>query len=117
MEIKLTFDEDGYPSEETCEQIGNYPIKGYQDCLNLLRQVKKLWKYDSFQESEEVPDDISRPSIFDDEKIWFRLATVGWSGNESIISALEQNRMFWALSWCMSQRGGLYVFCFPERDA
>jgi hypothetical protein len=42
------------------------------------------------------------------------LHTGGWSGNEEIISVL-QNSMFWVMYWQKSERGGHYYFELPER--
>jgi hypothetical protein len=47
----------------------------------------------------------------------FELHTGGWSGNESIIMALEQTGrgLFWGMCWVMSKRGGHYWFEIPQR--
>ena len=43
---------------------------------------------------------------------WARLElhTYGWSGNEDIIQALKENRIFWSMCWEESRRGGHYKF-------
>jgi hypothetical protein len=38
------------------------------------------------------------------------LATGGWSGNEELIRALQENRFFWMSAWESSERGGRHVF-------
>jgi len=45
----------------------------------------------------------------------FELHTGGWSGNESIIAALERSSkgMFWFFCWVMSKRGGHFWFEIP----
>lgn len=59
-----------------------------------------------------------KPCWSDHGRIWFedgewRLATGGWSGNESIIDAMQSNFMFWSMCWQMSRRGGLFFFKLP----
>lgn len=36
--------------------------------------------------------------------------TFGWSGNEDIIGALQDNYLFWVMCWQKSERGGHYWF-------
>ncbi len=47
----------------------------------------------------------------------FELHTGGWSGNESLIAALEKSSkgMFWYMCWVMSKRGGHYWFEIPQK--
>jgi len=40
--------------------------------------------------------------------------TQGWSGNEDIINAMQDNLMFWSRCWQITQAGGHYVFEIPE---
>jgi hypothetical protein len=42
------------------------------------------------------------------------LKTGGWSGNEDIINALQQNVVFWTKYWRTSKRGGFYAFWADE---
>ena len=44
------------------------------------------------------------------------MATGGWSGNESIISSLQDNIMFWSMYWESSHRGGLFIFRIPKKN-
>ena len=46
------------------------------------------------------------------KRIWYvEFHTWGWSGNEEIIDALRRNeKLFWAIYWIKSYRGGHYYF-------
>lgn len=51
-------------------------------------------------------------SVFEYPVSYVRLATGGWSGNEDIIAALNEN--VWAnMSWVLSARGGLHIYVAP----
>lgn len=43
----------------------------------------------------------------------YSVLTGGWSGNEAVIEALQQNALFWSLCWMSSHRGGKHVFVLP----
>jgi hypothetical protein len=91
-------DENGYPAEEELQKIKNWKIETDNDFVDLMHYVELLWSY-------------TYP-YFDEEKgMKFSLSTGGWSGNEDIIRALEENMFFWMFYWQSSERGGHYVFC------
>ncbi len=104
----LDLDEDGYPTEEMLQAIREW--KG--DYAELLAQVRLAWRYaDCGYWSENSYDwmDIERGSEY-------HASTAGWSGNESLIEALEGNRIFWAMCWYSSTRGGHHVFRIRQRE-
>lgn len=95
------FDNEGYPTDATLVMIQHWP---YKDFLLLMDFVRKAWRYpERFTEA------------IDEEGHIFILSTGGWSGNEDIIAALQQHRLFWATCWDMSRRGGHYGFKIPRR--
>ena len=95
-------DEDGYPTDEACEGVRSWPME--QGWHNMLLFVQSLWRY---------PDWIT----FEEKITWYGIpiyawdiSTGGWSGNESLISAMEGNSLFMAACWESSRRGGHYEF-------
>ena len=86
------FDRDGYPTDRTLKAIEEWDSKKHD---SLIEFVNEAWYY---------PDYITM------EGGEIRLCTGGWSGNESLIYAMKQNRMFWLLHWYSSTRGGLHIF-------
>lgn len=92
------FDADGYPSEHALEKITAWPARDFN---GLLEYVASLWAY---------PDYVTRAP----EARTYTFATGGWSGNESLVSALQQNLIFWATCWLSSRRGGRYEFVIPN---
>jgi hypothetical protein len=94
-----TFDEDGYPTDETLRVISEWPIKSNFAVQDLLNYVKKAWQYNFKIKSGGIGC----------EK-WIYIATNGWSGNEEIVDALQKNRIFWVSCWLESHRGGGFKF-------
>ena len=90
-----TFDTDGCPSEPTLEYI-----RTCADISALVEVVKAAWW---------MPE-----SGIEEEGDTLTLHTLGWSGNESVIAAMEQNFVFWSRCWMRSERGGHYTFRIPR---
>lgn len=84
---------DSYPTEAILVNLSTSNAK--QNHRDMLELVKSIWHYPDFVQ-------------VDTDTYTFR--TGGWSGNESLIDALQQNALFWSFCWEMSARGGVHVF-------
>lgn len=87
-----------YPSKKELNRIKNWP---YTDLLGLFKYIEERWMYPEYW---DIRDDLS------DKIVLVTCSTGGWSGNEDLIGALQQNTMAWALTWQESRRGGHYKF-------
>jgi hypothetical protein len=94
------FDADGYPTERTEATIAQW---GADDATGLMEFVAKAWKY---------PEWFKQVGENDSGHIW-EVSTGGWSGNESLIYAMQANLVFWMVCWAESSRGGHYQFVVP----
>lgn len=90
---------DDYPTEEELKKIQEWPLESYADYVALAEYVVSIWHW-------------GHPwaQITGKRVKTLRLATGGWSGNESIIAALDKNIMFGMVCWEMSKRGGLHIY-------
>ena len=91
--------EDGYPTEASLEQITQVKAWTRAECVTLFGHIHDIWTFNDY---------------FTREGDEYKLSTGGWSGNESIIGALQGNLMFWMRCWESSRRGGHFVFRLPE---
>ena len=102
----------GYPSEAELESIRSWPIEEFSEFEKLLGYVGERWRYPDrwyrAKRRRRKKWPASRP-----ERTYYA-STGGWSGNESLIDALQENQMFWMVCWEKSQRGGHYWFEVPK---
>ena len=89
----VELDNNGYPTDDSIEQIKNYN-GSYADLMSEIAFLFSIY---------------GRCEYRDIDNTW-EVVTGGWSGCESVISALKQNTMFWLTCWYMSKRGGYYEF-------
>ena len=101
-----TFDSDGYPSDETLALItywyrnnGWTPKEFLQFCEGAFNKNYGSWKI-----VENFNNDLLNQKPF----TALRIATGGWSGNETVISAMEKT-VFWSVFWRASVCGGLFI--------
>ena len=100
--IEPEFNSDGYPTKETLKTIRQWSDYTPDGQIQLLDFVRDAWSY---------PERVERMVISEENKtMQYNFSTGGWSGNEDIIDALNNNVMAWMLCWHSSSRGGHYVF-------
>jgi len=97
-------DEDGYPTKEALDKIEKWH---YNDPRGWFKFIENIWHLRSwgwaegyFKENESDPAD----------KYQYHISTAGWSGNEDIIRAMQENNILWYYTWVQSRRGGHYIF-------
>jgi hypothetical protein len=99
--VEPTFDKHGYPTDETLEHITNWKSDDYR---NLMNFVQECWKYENGFRVSDIEDDCYGPCT------QYELITGGWSGNESLICAMDANYFFRHTCWHLSERGGRHVY-------
>ena len=105
-------DEDGYPTRDALTVIELWP---HEDPIGWFTFINSLWHLKSWGWDEEVIDlqvvegyapMMGRPAYI----CRYNISTAGWSGNESIIRAMEENDSLWHFHWEQTRRGGHYIF-------
>lgn len=96
-------DDDGYPTDDALTIIEKWH---WNDCDGWFKFIESIWHLKSWGWKEgEAIDEITN------KKTWcYYISTAGWSGNESIIRAMQKNDMMWHMTWVQSRRGGHYIF-------
>ena len=102
------FDRDGYPTKATLNKIRNWKVK---DINGLLDFIAKAWKYQDWGVCFTLNKEEAKILFAEKGERYLRLATGGWSGNESLIKAFKENKNYlWMFTWQLSARGGLFIF-------
>lgn len=113
QECEDPLDEDGYPSEQALKVIELWPLwepGAGRACFDF---IKSIWHLKSWGWHEgDAPDDLHK-----DKMVYtYEISTAGWSGNESIIAAMQRNWLLWSCHWVQSRRGGHYTFEIKHSD-
>jgi hypothetical protein len=94
-----------YPTRSELKEIRLWKFTDPQNTTefhSFMHYIKSLWYLDEYFEEPTNNHNI------------YSLHTVGWSGNEDIIHAMQKNYLFWSLFWQKSERGGHYTFAPME---
>jgi hypothetical protein len=87
-----------YPTKEELERIRKWPLNEYE---SLMEFVHSIWWMPDWGWRQKGKT--------------YHISTGGWSGNEDIICAMQDNdNFFWTMCWESSRRGGHYVFKVPR---
>lgn len=110
IETNPMLDEDGYPTKAAMDVIR---LWHWTDAKGWFKFIESIWHLKSFGWGEgEAPHDYDK-----DKMVYlYEISTAGWSGNEAIIRAMEENCDMWELNWVQSRRGGHYIFELKSFD-
>ena len=92
-----------YPRDEELKRIADWDLL-VRPVQELLDYVESLWKWEDWGFK-----------LKGKRVLRLELHTGGWSGNEDIVGALQENFIFWSMCWVQSRRGGHYKFIIPLR--
>lgn len=96
-------DDDWYPTEDALRYIKDWNTSEYTALFDV---IQSLWWMPEFGwHDEDAKCEITGSTVRR-----YTLSTGGWSGNESLIEALQSNWIVWSMTWVMHKRGGHYVF-------
>lgn len=103
-------DDDGYPTEYALNVIECWHWSDPRGWFDLIQSIWYMsdWGWKEAPVIDEFNPDKKGTALY--------VSTAGWSGNESIIKAMEKNGMGWYLNWVQSRRGGHYIFEIKDRD-
>ena len=106
-------DEDGYPTEAALDVIR---LWHWNDAKGWFKFIEGLWYMKDWGWKEiDEPHEWQDHNQYKDKIVRrYYISTAGWSGNESIIGAMQNNGMMWHLNWVQSRRGGHYIFELKE---
>jgi hypothetical protein len=107
-----TFNADGYPTDETLERIRTWDCATAEDFAEVMDFAGRAWSYPKYWECD--PAFIAGEYTGQSPQRRYVFSTGGWSGNESIVSAIEGNRMLQAIGAWSWRRGGHYEYRFPR---
>lgn len=102
---------EGYPEDQELELIEKWSVK---DVRGLLDFIKERWWMPDWGFMQETVASTGNNS--DKPHLKVALHTGGWSGNESIMEALQNNRVFWMLFHTKWERGGHFYFEIPTAN-
>ncbi len=97
-------DEDGYPTDVALDRIKYWP---YNDPKGWFEFIFSIWHFGpwGWKEKDEPHDWKENTMVHR-----YYISTSGWSGNEDIIRAMQQNHVLWSDTWVQSRCGGHYIF-------
>lgn len=107
-----TFDADGYPTDETLVRIRTWPFEKFSDLEDLMDFAGRAWSYGAWEkERGYVEPPFTNPCVR------YVFSTNGWSGNEFVVAAMEENGMLALVGPWSWRRGGHYEYRLPQGNS
>lgn len=106
--------DDEYPTDAALDVIR---LWHWSDAKGWFQFIEGLWHFREWGWKGKVErHDLYGHKGYENRMVTrYYVSTAGWSGNESIIRAMQQNEfMLWTLTWMQSRRGGHYIFELRE---
>lgn len=96
-------DAEGYPTDEELQRLRDWDMADPRGWLDFARS---LWHWADWG--------WPTPAVKSEEPI--EVSTGGWSGNESIIEAMQQAHfgVLWHAVWEQTRKGGHYILSLPK---
>lgn len=110
IEHNEMLDEDGYPTDAALDIIR---LWHWSDVEGWFKFIEGLWWSSNMLWKEgDAPHEYRDFKGYEDKIVHrYYISTGGWSGNEDIIRAMQDNQcLLWTLTWVQSRRGGHYIF-------
>lgn len=102
----VVLDSEGYPTDEFLKWVEEFnPLE--HKLMNFINVIFENWMHGNY--GYKLKKKYAGYCALE-------LHTLGWSGNESILKALESNLFFFMLYWKKTERGGHYYFSLPVVD-
>lgn len=98
-------DDDGYPTEAALQAVKTWDVPT-QGLPELFAFIRDIWHFGDWGWTEYD----GRDRITKRDCHVYSISTGGWSGNESLMDALQDNWMAWAMSFQSMRVGGHYEF-------
>lgn len=92
-----------YPMDDEVEKVRKWAFDSpgsFEAFMKYVKSIGHWWPQDVFGWTQ-------------DGRV-FHVSTGGWSGNEEILGAMQENWTFWAVCWHEHRRGGHYIFELPD---
>ena len=100
--MKDMLDKYGYPTDTTLTKIAEWPSKDSEGWFQFIQSIWNFadWGWGEIEKLDSNGNNINSYSIY----------TMGWSGNEDVIRAMQKNDILWLRSLISTRHGGHYIF-------
>jgi hypothetical protein len=104
---------EGYPHDMELQRIRTWPDPVWPGQLfeldALMQYVRARWRHPEYWEERDVIDEEYKGQ----RERSYKFSTGGWSGNESLVGAMEEHPLLGLIAPTSWRRGGHYEYRLP----